>query len=155
MATAVYVFDSNIFVDLQRRQPIDLYPSVWEKISRLMDDGVIISSHEVYEEIQAGSDDLAEWVKLREKSFVPSEESIQLIVREILVRYRALVEGGKKKNNADPFVIAVAKANNCKVVTSESPSGGQQPPKIPNVCSALNIECMSFVAFQREMRFAF
>lgn len=42
----------------------------------IMDDGVIISSHEVYEEIQAGADDLADWVKLREKSFVPSEESI-------------------------------------------------------------------------------
>ena len=152
---AIYVFDSNVFMDLQRRQPLDLYPSVWEKISDLMEKGIIISSHEVYEEIQAGNDELAEWAKARENSFFPSEESIQLIVREILVDYRAMVEGGKKKNVADPFVIAVAKAQKCKVVTSESPAGGQQPPKIPNVCLALSIECLSFVEFQREMKFAF
>ncbi len=152
---AVYVFDSNVFMDLQRRQPLDLYPSVWERIGALMEEGIIISSREVYEEIQAGNDELAEWVKVRENSFIPSEESIQLIVREILVDYRAMVEGGKKKNTADPFVIAVAKTNHCKVVTSESPAGAQQPPKIPNVCSAMNIECLSFVAFQREMKFAF
>lgn len=28
---AKYVFDSNIFINLQRRQPIDIYPSLWKK----------------------------------------------------------------------------------------------------------------------------
>ena len=48
---AKYVFDSNIFINLQRRQPIDIFPSLWNRIGDLMDEGTIISSQEVYDEI--------------------------------------------------------------------------------------------------------
>ena len=34
---AKYVFDSNIFINLQRRQPIDIFPSLWNRIGDLMD----------------------------------------------------------------------------------------------------------------------
>ena len=51
---AKYVFDSNIFINLQRRQPIDIYPSLWSKIGDLMENGTIISSQEVYDEIMIG-----------------------------------------------------------------------------------------------------
>ena len=44
---AKYVFDSNIFINLQRRQPIDIYPSLWSRIGELMDEGTIVSSQEV------------------------------------------------------------------------------------------------------------
>ena len=53
---AKYVFDSNIFINLQRRQPLDVFPSLWVKIGELMDDGTIISSQEVYDEIMIGGD---------------------------------------------------------------------------------------------------
>ena len=62
---AKYVFDSNIFINLQRRQPIDIYPSLWNKVGELMDNGTIISSQEVYDEIMIGGDDLEEWAKAR------------------------------------------------------------------------------------------
>ena len=55
---AKYVFDSNIFINLQRRQPIDIYPSLWSRIGELMDEGTIVSSQEVYDEIMIGGDDL-------------------------------------------------------------------------------------------------
>ena len=58
---AKYVFDSNIFINLQRRQPIDIYPSLWTKIGELMEHGIIISSKEVYDEIMIGGDDLEKW----------------------------------------------------------------------------------------------
>ena len=150
-----YVFDSNIFMDLQRRQPLDLYPSVWEKVGALMKDGTIISSHEVFEEILAGSDELVLWAKQREDYFLPSTETVQRIVREILKEHRGLVEGGKKKNNADPFVIAIAKEYNCIVVTSETPNGSREAPKIPDVCNALSIGYLDFVGFQRAMKLTF
>lgn len=37
-----YVFDSNIFINLERRQPIDIFPSLWGKIGELMEQGTII-----------------------------------------------------------------------------------------------------------------
>ena len=150
-----YIFDTNVFINLQRMQPIDVYPSVWEKVSEFMEEGIIISSHEVYEEITIGDDELVLWAKKREKFFVLSDENIQMEVREILKHFRGLVEGGKKKNSADPFVIAVAKQYGGKVVTTETMAGADQPPKIPNVCKALQMECIDFVSFQRELKLAF
>ena len=40
---AKYVFDSNIFIGLERRQPRDVYPSVWKQIDALMEVGTIFS----------------------------------------------------------------------------------------------------------------
>ena len=68
---AKYVFDSNIFINLQRRQPIDIYPSLWSKIGDLMENGTIISSQEVYDEIMIGGDDLEKWAKARKESPAP------------------------------------------------------------------------------------
>ena len=114
---AKYVFDSNIFINLQRRQPIDVFPSLWEKIGELMDNGTIISSREVYDEIMIGGDALEGWATKRKECFLLPDVPVQQEVRTILLTHRGLVEGGKKKNSADPFVIALAKQKCCKVVT--------------------------------------
>lgn len=150
-----YVFDSNVFMDLQRRQPIDVYPSVWEKISELMEKGTITSSQEVYEEILVGDDYLSEWAKQRREFFLSTDEETQKVVRDVLLKHRGLVEGGKKKNNADPFVIAVAKINRCTIVSEETPTNNPASPKIPDVCSNLGLNCINFVAFSREMKISF
>ena len=89
---AKYVFDSNIFINLQRRQPIDIYPSLWSKIGDLMENGTIISSQEVYDEIMIGGDDLEKWAKARKECFLPSSVPVQQEVRAILVSHRGLVE---------------------------------------------------------------
>lgn len=152
---AKYVFDSNIFINLQRRQPIDVFPSLWAKIGELMDNGIVISSREVYDEIMIGGDDLEKWAKERKECFLPSDVPVQQDVRAILSTHRGLVEGGKKKNSADPFVIALAKQQRCKVVTEEVPSHNMAAPKIPDVCNAYHIECVDFIGFAREEKFAF
>ena len=94
--TEKYVFDSNIFINLQQRQPRDIYPSVWGKIDDLMESGIVISSQEVYDELERGDDALSEWAKTRKECFLPSDIPIQERVRKILSEHRGLVEGGKK-----------------------------------------------------------
>lgn len=150
-----YVFDSNIFINLQRRQPIDIYPSLWNKIGELMTEGIIVSSQEVYDEISIGGDELEKWAKERRQFFLPSEINVQNEVREILKKYRGLIEGGKKKNSADPFVIALAKENSCKVVTEEVRTRSYSSPKIPDVCDHYQIKCLTFVEFAREEKLNF
>lgn len=150
-----YVFDSNIFINLERRQPIDIFPSLWEKIGELMDQGTIISSQEVYDELLIGSDDLEKWAKNRKKCFYPSSVPVQQKVRTILATYRGLVEGGKKKNSADPFVIALAGIEQCAVVTEEVRTRNLKSPKIPDICDEYQIECIDFVTFAREQRLSF
>jgi hypothetical protein len=152
---AKYVFDSNIFIGLQRRQPMDIYPSVWEKISDLMKNGIVISSREVFDELSASGDELTKWAKARQDSFLPTTTDIQLRARKILAEHRELVEGGKKKNNADPFVIALAQERGCAVVTDEAMSNSLSAPKIPNICVIYNIRQIDLVAFLREMQISF
>lgn len=152
---AKYVFDTNIFINLQRKQPIDIYPAVWNKISELMENGTVISSREVYDEIAVGGDDLEKWAKKRKEYFLPSEVNVQQQVRNILKTYRGLVEGGKKKNSADPFVIALAKVIGCKVVTEEIRTRNMLSPKIPDVCDQFQIECIDFIGFARETKLRF
>lgn len=150
-----YVFDSNIFINLQRRQPIDIYPSLWNKISEMMIDGTIISSQEVYDEISIGGDELEKWARERKDYFLPSDMKVQKGVREILQKHRGLVECGKKKNSADPFVISLAKEKECKVVTEEVRTRNSDSPKIPDVCDDYNIGCLDFVGFAREAKLNF
>ena len=90
-----------------------------------------------------------------EPLFLPSDVPVQQDVRTILLTHRGLVEGGKKKNSADPFVIALAKQQRCKVVTEEVPTHNMASPKIPDVCNAYHIECVDFIGFAREEKFAF
>lgn len=152
---AKYVFDSNIFINLQRRQPIDIYPSLWNKLGELITLGIIISSQEVYDEIAVGGDDLEKWAKSHKEYFLPSDIAIQKEVRTILQNYRGLVEGGKKKNSADPFVIALAREKQCTLVTEEKRNGNKDTPKIPDICDAYDIKCIDFVAFSREEKLSF
>ena len=91
---AKYVFDSNIFINLQRRQPIDVFPSLWEKIGELMDNGTIISSREVYDEIMIGGDDLEKLATKRKECFLLPDVPVQQEVRTILFSHRGLLEGG-------------------------------------------------------------
>lgn len=147
-----YVFDSNIFINMQRRQPPDIFPSLWKVISNLVKEGYIISCQEVLEEINIGSDELVNWAKTHKKAFLPSDEKIQTLVRDILENFESLITGSKKSNNADPFVIALAKTTNCILVTEETRNGTGQPAKIPNVCEVYKIKNIGFIDFLREQK---
>ena len=150
-----YVFDTNIFITLQRKQPMDTYPIVWEKMGQLMEDGIVISSREVYDEIIPGKDTLAEWVKQRKEYFLPTTTYIQQLTRDILYKHRGLVEGGKKANSADPFVIALARQKNATVVTEEGKNGSLSAPQIPDVCEKEQIDCIDFITFLRRNAVSF
>jgi hypothetical protein len=150
MASPLYVFDTNILINLQRRQPLDLYPTLWDKLSGLVSNGLIISSREVLDEITTGSDTLVAWAKLHKEAFLPTDEAVQQKARSILAANRGLVEGGKKNNSADPFVIAIAILMKCKVVTEEGKNGNPNAPQIPDVCDKYRILHINFVEFMRE-----
>ncbi len=150
-----YVFDTNIFITLQRKQPVDVYPMVWDKIGQLMESGIVISSREVYDEIIMGRDALAEWVKQRKECFLPTTTDVQLMTRAILNKHRGLVEGGKKANSADPFIIALAIIKDSTVVTEEGKNRSLTAPQIPDVCEKENIDCIEFITFLRRNGISF
>lgn len=147
-----YVLDTNVFINMQRYHPYDVFGSLWQKMAGIIDEGRVISCEEVLDELSIGNDYLLKWVKQRKSAFITSGPDIQLMVREILKKYPDLVTGSRKSNSADPFVIALAKLKNCTLVSDETRAGNGQPVKIPNVCEAYGVRVIKFVDFLREVK---
>ena len=148
----VYVFDANVFINMQRHHPIDVFKTLWLQITELIETGIIISSEEVYDELNAGNDSLISWAKKHKSYFYPSDIEVQKTVREILHNYPDLLTGSKKANGADPFVISLAKTKSCVLVSDETRAGNGQPVKIPNVCEQYGVRIIKFVEFLREAK---
>lgn len=142
LSTYKYAVDTCSFTQLGRSYPPDVFPGVWEKVEQLISDQAVCSSEEVYHEIVAEDDALADWAKRRQEIFLPTDEDVQHNVKDILQTHSNLLELKKNKSGADPFLIAVAMIHKCAVVTEEKPSGGPERSKIPDVCRAYQIECI-------------
>ena len=56
----------------------------------------------------------------------------------------------KPHNEADPYVVALAKTKGLIVITYESPDS---PKKIPAACLLQDIECVTFLGFLRKENF--
>jgi len=142
VSTYKYAVDTCSFTQLGRSYPPDVFPGVWEKVEQLISDQVLCSSEEIYIEIVAEDDALADWAKKRKQIFLPTNEDVQRYVKDILQTHSNLLELKINKSGADPFLIAMAMLHKCAVVTEEKPSGGPERSKIPDVCRAYAIECI-------------
>jgi hypothetical protein len=62
---------------------------------------------------------------------------------------------GGGRNAADPFVIGLAVARQCVVVTEETLSGNLNKPRIPDVCEARSVHWTNLVGFVRAQGWTF
>lgn len=141
-AGRLYVIDTCSLTELRRTYPRKGFPHVWALVDKLASEGRLISVEEVAIELEAYDDEVSEWAADHEAVFLPLSEKIQIAARLVLARFPTLVDVKKRKSSADPFVIATAIVNGAVVVTEEKPSGGPPKVKIPDVCKAMNIECL-------------
>lgn len=151
-----YCVDTSGWLDgWQRHYPQDVFPTLWSKIDALVASGEIVSSEEVYLELQRKSDDLHDWIKLRKQMLVPLDEGIQIRAATLLSEYPRLVDTLRGRSKADPFVIATAMERNAVVVTGEIISGNLDKPRIPDVCLVKSIRCINFLQMIRELKLTF
>lgn len=151
-----FCIDTSAWLDgWSRDYPPDVFPSLWEKIDELINDGLVCSTEEVYIEIKKKDDSLHNWMKERKELFIPLEEPIQTIAFELLAKHPRLVDTHRNRSQADPFVIATAEYLAAVVVTGESPRGKLDKPKIPDICEVRNLRCISFLNMLREVGWKF
>lgn len=152
---ALYSFDSSAFINPFRRYyPQDLFPKFWDAVTERIASGEIIASEVVRDEIDQKDDQLKVWLRSQTGLFVPVDEEQQDGVAEILSRYPNWVDVESSKNNADPFVIALAQAKSLTVVADEA-NGSDQNPKIPHVCKLYRVRYLRVVDFIREIGLRF
>ncbi len=138
-----------------RYYPRDVFPALWQKIEGMINDQHIVATEEVLFELAKKADDIHKWAKKLDGFFVPIDNPIQVEVTSLLSKYPNLLKALQGRSGADPFVIALAKVNNLKIVSGEQRSGSMNKPKIPDVANAENLECLSLMDFIREQGWTF
>lgn len=148
-----FSFDTSAFIEPSiRLYPRDIFEPHWQWIERLIQEGAVRSTELVKTELSATEDDLFEWAKDQPDLFVPIDNGTQTALRDIINQFPALTDHHRDRSGADPWVIALAMANNCTVVTYEK-IGKNNAPKIPNVCQHFGIQCLTWVEVLRETKF--
>jgi len=151
-----YSIDTSGILDGRRFYPPDVFPTVWTKFENLIASGHARATDEVLRELKKKEgDEVYKWCLGMNDFFLPLDGEIQAAVSDVLAAHPNLVQSGGKRSAADPFVIAVARAHKCAVVTGESRSGKLDKPRIPDVCDALGVKCYSFLELIRREGWTF
>ena len=151
-----YCVDASAWLDgWQRHYPLDVFPSLWTRLDEWITAGEILSSEEVYVEIERKADALHAWIKQRKQMLVPLDEAVQTRALELLAEFPRLVDTLRNRSKADPFVIATAMERNAIIVTGEILTGSLAKPRIPDVCRAKNLRCINFLEMIRELKLSF
>ncbi|MDX3967390.1 MAG: DUF4411 family protein [Bradyrhizobium sp.] len=147
----MYIFDNSPLSALFKSYYRGRFPTLWQHFDKLVADEDIISTREVFREIEDSSlIDLNDWAKNNAKVFtIPTAEEAAFVAKIYAVPHfqqnieqQKLLKGGR---NADPFVIAKAATGGGTVVTMEvlKPNAA----KIPNICKHFGVPCLTLEQF--------
>jgi hypothetical protein len=155
----MYIFDTSAFIVLKHyyRQS---FPSLWTGLEELIDAGVLLSTREVYNELQNynDADYIQTWANDHKEIFeTPSNNELEFVAGIFqIAHFRALISQKaalKGTPVADPFVVAAAAIKNAAVVTQESLK--PNAAKIPNVCDHFGIRSVKLHEFMAEQGWNF
>jgi hypothetical protein len=150
-----YVIDTGALIDLwRRRYPRDVFPTLWDNVDRMIQDGEIIAPQEVLHELEKQRDDLCAWAKKQKIFFSLDAEQLKW-VKDIMSRFPSLIDPRSTDPDADPFVIALAISKGWSVISSENRAGRGQWMKIPDVCDHYGLKCLPLLDFFREKQWNF
>jgi Domain of unknown function (DUF4411) len=157
----IYVFDTSSLSKLKHFYP-GVFKSVWVGLDRLVTQKQMISTKEVWNEIERGEIDPStnKWLKDRKYMFTVPTSAEMLVVSQIfqIPHFQSLI-GIKQRlvgtPVADPFVIACAKVHQGTVVTEEKLK--PHAAKIPNVCEhpSINVPCIDLETFMQRQSWSF
>ena len=149
----VYVLDANVFIQAKRHHyRFELCPGFWSALVAQHQRGVVLSIDKVKDEVLRGGDELAAWVRdvAPGSLFQPTDgpeirDAYRQAIRWVQGRNQYRDEARAKfAGDADPWLIAFAKARRCVVVThEESAELSKKKVKIPDVCTALGVEVVN------------
>jgi len=143
----IYCIDTSALIDLDRDYSEEVFPPLWENLINLVNESRLIAAEEVKEDLKRGDDTLYNWIIQHcSQMFIPTNTEIMNQVVKITNRFSNLIDENKpSKNQADPFVIALALevlnryshiSPNTKimVITHEKFTGNLNGPKMPDIC---------------------
>lgn len=147
LTTVKYIIDSGPIIDFKHYYE-DVFVSLWDRFEDLIENGSIISSIEVFRELQQRDDDAAAIASKYKHIFLNPLVEEQKYVREILTKHSELIKfkniaGGAPV--ADPFIIAQAIVNNATLITTEKFKPNAH--NVPNICKEYGIDVLTLKDF--------
>lgn len=153
----MYSVDTSALIDgLERYYRPASFPSLWQRIDDLIDEGRFVCTEEVLDEAKRRDLPAKKWcVERRDRVIVATDAAVAVEAQTLLGRYPQMTKSLKGRNRADPFVIVVAKMRGATVVTGEGQDGSETRPKIPWVCRQLKIPCIRLADLIAQEGWAF
>lgn len=152
---AIYSIDTSSFMDWQARfYPPDVFTSIVGRIDRLIAANRLLSPALVREELGVvGTGELIAWGDARKDIFVPTGDLLAE-AQSIQNRFPGLRDPKAEYEEADAYVIALARLRGGIVVTQETPAAEKRNPKrthfIPDVCRELGVPCFNLLGLMRR-----
>lgn len=151
---------------MQRYYPIRIVPDLWKNLEELFKAKLVRSHDFVYDEIvpaKGTKDDLAQLVSRQKVCFQPITKRQGQLVPQILALFPHLIDPHSKKDQADPWIIAMVvelmeetslfgKDSEIVIVSTESETS---PNKIPAVCKHYNVRHMNLFEFFEDNEWVF
>ena len=150
----VYSLDASSLIEAHHSYPIENFPSLWDKLEKLIKSDRLKMHELVFDEVKDG--EIKNWCKEKElKPYIRvTMDQIDQSKGQILIP--KLVNPKTGESGGDPWVIALAQElQNCIVVTQEKSSRNEDRPKIPNVCKDLGIECINLLELIKKEDWSF
>lgn len=160
MATSIedvlFCIDSSSFILLHRFYPPIFSKDIWDEFDNIFSQDKIISHIIVFEELTTKSknkDDLTKWIIPKRKHFKEFSVTQVHYVSQIIKRFTNLIDHDREKDEADPWLIALAIEEQAKlqlfnprkkviIVNEESKN---KPQKIPAVCNYFGLEHLNLL----------
>ena len=139
-----------------------MFKSVWAGLDALVQSGELISTREVWNEIERGEVDAHtnNWLKDRKQIFTtPTADELRFVAQIFRIAHFQSLIGEKQRLMgtpvADPFIIACAKIRKGTVVTEERLK--PKAAKIPNVCEhpSVDVPCIDLETFMQKQGWIF
>jgi hypothetical protein len=151
----LYSVDSSAFMDWQARfYPVDVFASILARVDTLIAANRFMAPALVKEEIGVvGTGDLITWANAHAAIFVPTSQLL-LEAQTIQNRFPGLRDPKAEFEEADAYVIALAKLRDGIVITQETPAAEKRNPKrthfIPDVCREMGVPCFNLLGLMRR-----
>ncbi len=99
------------------------------------------------------------WAKANRSQFQKHDAALIAEANAISAQFPGMIDPYARHDEADRYVIALAKLNGWAVVTHETPARSKKNALrthfIPDVCSALNVRCIDFLDVMRRENWVF
>lgn len=156
--TNIYCIDSSAFITINRYYPKRLIPDLWNHFDDLFKKKKIMSHDIVFSEIVPDSgakDEIGKFITKYKSVFYPITNRQGQLALQILATFPRLIDPRSKKEQADPWIIALiieemekqglfGKGFDFVVVSAESE---RSETKIPAVCKYNKVRHMNLFEF--------